>query len=1094
MRFREINTIHMLSMTTKPVPYVPVGLRSYFSLLRGCLSPEELCALAARRGWEALCLTDIHNFYGLVRFIRAAREEGVLPLCGTAFFPVPHGLPGEKAIPLFTALCIDGEGYARINEILTKSFHYRADPKEGMIYDPVEDLRQGGWKGLWIVSSRKEVLERLRGRRAGRGEGRKEQLYAGLVFGRPYAGFVRWAKKEGLPLFALNEGFRLKEEDLSLHHLLRAVDLRCTVDMLPPEERGAEKGFTVSGSLTGLPGVEGTIAGEEEVRSFFSAVPEALENSLGFRMAALSAEKLLPQNWVFPRFQGLDGEEEFRQLRGLCLAGITRRYGNSSPVVEKRLSYELEIIRKKGFAGYFLVVWDIVKRCPRTCGRGSAAASIVSYLLGITHVEPLSHNLFFERFLNMGRKDPPDIDVDFPWDEREKALSYVFETYPGRAGMVADHVTFAFRSSLREAAAALGAGEEEIKKIVRFARYGDDEKIAPYIKEAALRLRGLPRYLGAHPGGVVITPGPINRYTHLQPSLTGFPLIAWEKDATEEAGLIKIDLLGNRSLGVLRDTIRLINRGGKHRLEWESFSPLKDRGTRDLIERGDTLGVFYVESPATRQLLKKMRSGSFENLVIASSIIRPAANRFINLFVERLHGKPYTPLHPLIRKTLKETKGIMVYQEDVARVAIAVAGFSAAEADGLRKVLSKKDRKRRLKAFRLRFFKGGRRKGISEEVLEGLWEMVLSFEGYSFCKSHSASYALVSYRLAWCKTYYPLEFFVSVINNGGGFYGRQVYLDEARRQGGRVMGPDINKSLWEYSLEYGLNGETIWVGLSQIREFSSEKMEVILRERERRGAYEDIFDFFRRIGPKPAELRVLIRSGALDSLRASYTRPQLFWLYSRTGKEPPLFPPTVPSCIGDYRRETKLKDEVRFLGLLCSRHPLELFRPRVSRFVGRGKFPPLIDSRGLKSPLNLPVPGNRDRAWRGKRASKEVSIPGMVIAGKEVKTRKKEYMSFLSFEDEYGVFETVLFPDIYSRFFRLFDEVVVFLVVGRITEEFGVPILEVRELHPLNRRSRIDNEEISGYLRFCEKRGTERQPVYFSSVESRGDPHLSSSP
>ncbi|NOY09408.1 MAG: DNA polymerase III subunit alpha, partial [Spirochaetes bacterium] len=321
-------------------------------------------------------------------------------------------------------------------------------------------------------------------------------------------------------------------------------------------------------------------------------------------------------------------------LKSLCTAGINFRYPDASKPerakVILRLNYELSIIGEKGFSSYFLVVHDIVSRYSRTCGRGSSASSIVSYLLGITHVDPVKYNLFFERFLNRSRKDPPDIDVDFPWDERRETLEYVFKTYRGHSGMVADHVTFGPRSSLREPAKALGFPEEEIKRFVRYLRLGKTDKLPGYLLRISGRIRGFPRHMGTHPGGVVITPEEITNYTHIQPSPLGYPLTAWDKDSTEDAGLVKIDLLGNRSLAVLRDVIELVNREaektaddtGRKRgkpaegavkgpVKWNTFNPLENAETAKMLARGDTIGIFYVESPATRQLLKKMKKGDF---------------------------------------------------------------------------------------------------------------------------------------------------------------------------------------------------------------------------------------------------------------------------------------------------------------------------------------------------------------------------------------------------------------------------------------------------------------------------------------------------
>ena len=961
-------------------PYTPLYLRSSFSLLRGVLSPEELCSRAALMGCKTVGLADINNFYGAVRFIRAAKLRGQKPVLGVAV--------ESNGRYLFTAVCKTRGGFALANRMITALLD---DPT----YDPLSRLCLEGWDGLAILSPSKRVLRRLMQR------GRVD-LYMALVFGRPFRESAAWAKQAGLPSVAVNYGVYVREEDRRLYRLLRAVDENTTVDALPPEESLFEMH---------------RIASATEIMHFFSAVPEALRH--GADLAESCSADLLPAAYVFPSFQGLGESEAFSRLRSLCRAGIARRYGGVRPDIKERLAYELSIVRKKGFASYFLVVHDIVSRCPRTCGRGSSAASIVSYLLGITHVDPLAHNLFFERFLNMGREDPPDIDVDFPWDERDNALAYVFSAYRGRAGMVADHVTFGPRSCLREPAKAFGLEEPEIEKLVECGRFGEPEKIPPYLRAAASSLRGMPRHIGTHPGGVVITPGRITDYTHLQMSKTGFPVIAWEKDAAEDAGLVKIDILGNRSLGVLRDTIELVNKKRNAPITWETFRPLGDRATRELIEAGDTLGVFYIESPATRQLLGKMKRGDFEHLVIASSIIRPAANRYIKLFVSRLKGKPYEPIHPLVAEPLRETFGIMVYQEDVARVAIAVAGFSPAEADGLRKVLSKKDRGIRLRSYRKRFFVGGRKKGVEEPALEKLWDMVLSFDGYSFCKAHSASYALLSYRLAWMKRYYPLEFFTSVINNGGGFYSGQVYLNEIRRLGFPVLRPDINRSDWKHTVE----GRSFRLGLWQIREVPEPFLRNLLAERDKNGPFTDYADFLCRMEPGLSTVRNIIRSGCLDKIGDGLTRPEMFWAYfhRRGGDFLFAFPP-VPKCIGDYSPPRKLYDEVDSLGLLVSCHPLEVF-------TSYRLFGSYIDSRAIPS-----------------HAGDRISIAGVLITGKEVKTKKHKQMGFFSFDDPYGVFETVLFPDLYEELLKTLERGRAFLVQGKVEVEFDAYIIEIHNL------------------------------------------------
>ncbi len=977
--------------------------RSYFSLLRGCRSPEEICRFAREAGFPAVCMADVNNFYGLIRFLTAAGREGIKPVAG-----VTASRGGRE---LFTAYVMDRRGFSRVCRIITAML---TDAEER--FDPVEDLAQGGWVGLSVLSGLPDVLSRL-----SPGTAAPKGLFAQLRYGEPFSGLLRFARERGLPMAAAHDAVFLDEGDEKLYPLLRAIDLNVTLEHVPAEEK-AGPGFR--------------FAGPAAVERYFSAVPEALANAKAISAEA-DASGIISPRFVFPAFEGLSEEETFGLLRRLCEEGAARRCGGMRPDVRRRLDYELAIIREKGFASYFLVVRDIVAQCPRTCGRGSAASSIVSYLLGITHVDPLRYTLFFERFLNRGRTDPPDIDVDFPWDERDKTLRYVFEKYPGKAAMVANHVTFGPRSSLRDPAKALGIPEEETGELLRLFRLGRMEELPPYLREAAARIRGFPRNLGTHCGGVVITPGPVTDYTHVQTSPLGYPVIAWEKDAAEEAGLVKIDLLGNRSLGVLRDTLGLVEKNHGVRLGWESFDPTKDDGTLDLIAAGGTLGVFYVESPATRQLLAKMQRGDYENLVIASSIIRPAANKYIRTFVKRLRGAPYKPLHPMIADTLAETYGIMVYQEDVSRVAIDLAGFPIEKADKLRKILSKKDRELRLPDFKEEFFRGGRAKGVGDDALGKAWEMILSFDGYSFCKPHSASYAQVSFRLAYLKRYYPLEFIASVINNGGGFYGRQTYVDECRRMGFPVLPPDVNASRWEYTAEApgGPPALGLRVGLGQLRDVSRPFLEALLAEREKGGPFHGFRDLLARARPKYADLRVLIRSGALDSVSDGCTRPQLFFRYQNMGAEEGFgFIPPAPPAVGDYPPRIKIRDEVETLGLVVSRHPLSLFRARIGRLVERQGLSPFIASPQIPR-------------WRGKR----VWTAGILVTAKEVATKEREPMIFVSFEDEHAVFETVFFPDAFREFYPDLDGGWAFLIYGRVEEDLGALAISVERLERVTR-------------------------------------------
>jgi len=1033
------------------LPYTSIHCRTHYSLLRGVLSPEQVVEAAVSQSAQAVGIADINSFYGLIRFTAAARRRGLKALYSTAIY--------DQENYLCSLLCLNPSGFARANVILSRHIdaQNRSSSSAGggrvtcVRYDPITDLIEEGWQGLWVVSPHIEVLERLQQRSTA-------GLYAGLLYGLPFSELRRWALVRGIKVLAYNDAVYLENGDLNFYRIVRAIGRNQLVESVPP-----------NGGLTAVQ----RFVGQTEMYRFFSAVPEALQAAEDFSRQAEGYR--LPESFIFPAFGGLSETQAFLRLRALCTEGIRRRYGTGErqqPLMQKvfkRLEYELGIIRHKGFSTYFLVVHDIVQRVPRTCGRGSSAASIVAFLLGITHVDPLRHNLFFERFLNMGRTDPPDIDVDFPWDEREETLKYVFATYTGSAAMVADHITFAFRSAIREPARVLGYEKEQLDRLAGLWRRGRTADLPGELQKVVPRLYGMPRNLGTHPGGVVITPGPITNYTHVQTSPLGWPVMAWEKDAAEDAGLVKIDLLGNRSLGVLRDSINLVNTRHKTSIDWESFSPLNNRATRKMIAEGDTLGVFYVESPATRQLLKKMGRGDYEHLVIASSIIRPAANRYINEFVRRLRGGAYRRLPDPAGVALDETYGIMVYQEDVSRIAIAVAGFDAARADGLRKVLSKKNRAEKIEVFYEEFISGGKHKGFSEAVLHELWDAVLSFDGYSFCKAHSASYALLSYRLAWMKRFFPLEFYTAVINNGGGFYARQVYLNSVRRLGFPILGPDVNQSSLQYRIEpvnpiHG-RGKGLRIGLRQLRGLSEEVMKRIISQPQRQQQsqpqqsaqaqlqsqkqqqslqaqpqglrFKSVVDFIRRIDPDIASFRALVQIGALDSISGCYTRPQLFWIYSHFEDTEGLFEsPAVPGCIKDYPAARKLRDEYQSSGLIFSRHPLEVFLPRVAHYL-HPEAPPQVDSHTIAEYCGMTV-----------------RIAGFLVAAKEIRTTTQQTMSFVSFEDQYGVFETVLFPRVYRRMVEQLENGVAFLLEGKIEYEWGSLQLKVARLFPLTRQDK----------------------------------------
>jgi DNA polymerase III alpha subunit len=532
---------------------------------------------------------------------------------------------------------------------------------------------------------------------------------------------------------------------------------------------------------------------------------------------------------------------------------------------------------------------------------------------------------------------------------------------------------------------------------------------------------------------VVITPGPITDYTHVNRSPLGYPVAAWDRESAAAARMVKIDLLGNRSLSVFRDTLRLLRDtahsggtpGANQNQPWLPKEILADGPTRNLVARGDTLGLFYVESPACRQLLRKMSRGDYPHLIIAGSIIRPAASATIRSFLKRLHGAPYRSATPV----LDQSYGLMVYQEDIARVTGEAARFDPALADGLRRTLAGKAASADLEAYRRLFFSRGLRLGNSREALEELWDMIRSFRGYSFCKSHSASYALVSYQLAYLKRHHPLEFFLSVINNGGGYYSRQTYLNECRRLGIPLMLPDVNRSRFAYTAEQG----GIRVGLSQIRSVSRPFLNRLLAERQRRGPFTDPSNLFHRLDPALKEVRILVRCGAMDGICGAAARPQILWKFLSRRSTQELFPPEYPPR-SDYPEELKALDELRTLGLMITRHPVSLFRRRAAALARDLGYPRLIPSSELP-----------------RSAGREVSLVGLVASGKEVRA-SGALMVFVTLEDEFSLFETVLFPGVFSRYRQIMEGGGVLLVYGGVQRDMGAFSLTVRGV------SRMDGE------------------------------------
>jgi error-prone DNA polymerase len=1001
-------------------------VHSHFSFGLGASSPEALARAAVERGCTALACTDTNGVYGAIAFQQAADEAGIRPILGAHLVA-----NGQETV----ALATDAQGWAALCRAIS-AIHWRDDLV--LSAQLATDRR-----GLILLSQDPLFLERV-ARLSG-----PDDLYAELRPGKQRHRVLARARELGLPAVITNGVIGAHPEDWNRHRLLRAIALNRTLSTLPagavwPRDAWLRPAADLARLFPDYP--EGLVAAEHIAERCQYRIPTG--------------------RTVAPRLQ--DESDALEHLRTLAYEGAHRRYGTIAPVTRDRLEHELHIIALKGFADYFLVVRDILQHGPTHCGRGSVANSVVSYCLGITHVEPLGAGLLFERFLNPERRDPPDIDLDFPWDERDHVLAYVFRRYPHpQSAMVSNHNCFRLRGAIREVAKVHGRPAGEIREVTRRIPWHEERPLdellnthpnfrglnlprvwQQYAREAG-PLVGTPRHLSLHPGGVVVVPTALTDYVPTQPAVKQLdgspdltvPVIQFEKDGTEDAGLVKIDLLGNRSLAVIRDGIAAVRRNTGRVIDYTSSEPGDDAATRALFRKGRTMGVFYTESPASRQLCAKSRAETFDLLVLNTSIIRPASNKYITDYLERLHGTPYEPAHPVLRDALSETFGVMVYQEDVVNVCAAFAGMSLATGDGLRKALSKKRPLKRLAAYADEFFTGAAALGRNPDVSEQVWQMVMSFAGYSFCKGHSCSYIQVAQHACYLRAHYPAEFMAAVLANGGGFYHPFAYVAEAMRMGLTVVPPDVNASAYRCT---GRDRQ-LRIGLQFIKGLSHEAAERVLHHR-RDCDYRDVDDLRRRTGIAPGDLRLLIKIGALDSIAGGHTRPMMLWHTDARGRVASGDSQTdwvrdggsgssiavaddVPP-LKEYSEERRRREELAILGFLTSSHPMALHARTLERF------------RPCRS------------TELHEHVGRSVLAAGMLTTAKPVRTVKDEPMQFATFDDGHGLIEAVLFPDVYRRRGHVLFDQGPFLLRGTVQDDFGSISLRITGLDRLERMAR----------------------------------------
>ncbi|MFZ6012285.1 MAG: DNA polymerase III subunit alpha, partial [Bacteroidota bacterium] len=816
-----------------------------------------------------------------------------------------------------------------------------------------------------------------------------------------------------------NEHGKLDIRDYNIHRLLRAIALNTLLSKLPEHQQAHPDEYMIP---------------VHELDNYFQGYPELISNTnLLMDQCSIHCKQGEDKNKKF--FTG-SKNDDLHFLRQETVKGFNKIYGSNNHEVWQRIEKELKIIEQKEFTAYYLITHDLTRFAREKgfdfVGRGSGANSTVAYCLGITNVDPIELDLYFERFLNEERTTPPDFDIDFSWDNRNDIYDYIFQKYGhDHVCLLGTHVTYQARSIIRELGKVFGLPKEEIDVLAEQPEKNKDrDHITQLIYRYATYIinKDLPANISIHAGGVLITEKPIYAYTATEYPPKGYPVSHFEMHNAEDFGIYKFDILSQRGLGHIKETVKHVKRNKGIDIDVYRFADFKkDEKIKSLLRNSHAMGCFYVESPAMRMLLGKLRCEDYLTLVAASSIIRPgvASSGMMRAYIERFHavrnGGTYEAIHPKMDELMKETFGVMVYQEDVIKVAHHFAGITLTEADVLRRGMSGKYRSREeFQRVKERFSEECHKKQYAQHVIDRVWYEIESFSGYSFAKGHSASYAVESYQSLFLKAYYPLEFMVGVINNFGGFYKTEFYFHEARMNGAAINAPCVNHS--EYLTT--IYGDNIYIGFVHIKNLEAGLAHEIGRERIKNGPYKSLDNFLRRIEIGLEQIRMLIRIGALRFTGKSKQR--LLW-------EALLF-------FSNAKTRNKHSNE------LFDTEPKEYPLPHLVRNDIEDSFDelelvgfPLCDPFKL---LNSDKRGDTLACELLEKVGKNVSIIGYIVTTKDTRTRGGEPMHFGTLLDKNGeVFDTIHFPNIASKYpfrGRGFYE-----IHGKVVEDFGVAMIEV---------------------------------------------------
>ncbi|NLY55118.1 MAG: DNA polymerase III subunit alpha [Firmicutes bacterium] len=1037
--------------------FAHLHFHSPFSFLDGTGDFAETARIAAETGIGAIALTDHNTVSGALRFQRQLKEAGIKPIIGAE-------VTLEEGYHL-VLLAKDRLGYANLCRLLTEGWLRSANGREFAL--SLESLRTFNRNLIALSGCRKGKIPALILQNKFQEARQAAEEYL-AIFGREnlflelqgnllprearlnkYLADLAAMLKVGV-VATCNVHYPRKA-DFPLHDLLTCVRTLTTLPELHPERRLNAENYLKT---------------PEEMSRLFREYPRALANTALIAEACSSGIDF-PRN-IFPAFDTPQAESAPEFLRRLTFMGAKERYGRLTPEITARLEQELAIINQLGFADYFLAVWDVVRFARahkiRYAGRGSAADSAVAYCLYITNVDAIERGLLFERFLSLERGEKPDIDIDFEAEGREKVIEYIYRKYGReRVATVCTFNTFGTRSAIRDLGKAMGFSLAELDRLAkRFPWFRIDDPVAAIQQYPELRNSGLPfhryeqllkfvaqvigqpRFIGTHLGGVVISALPLTDLTPLQYGHQSRLITQFDKHDIEELGLIKFDLLSLKTLSVLRDVAPTCA---------PETIPQNDRATYEMLNTGETVGVFQLESPAQRNLQSRLGAERMEDLVASVALIRPGPieGNMVEPYIARRQGsEPISYLHPDLERILKKTYGVVLFQEQVIEIATVIGGFTPGEADQLRRVMTHARSRAQMQNLGALFCQKATARGVSPEVAETIFSYIIGYAGYGFCEAHAAAFADTAYKTAYLLKHYPAEYFCALLNNQPmGFYAPETLCVEARRRGISILPLEINESRREFTV----TPAGIRVGFKQLKGITDDTIEAILTARAK-APFTSLFDFVLRVpAANKAITEHLVLAGAFDRLHPN--RKQALWLLNQaltagrtttcTTNAAPALPLAMPAAalkapetISDFTQWEKFTQERSVLGFSADHHLLEFYR----EYLRNNAYATSQDIKELPTDTR-------------------VRIAGKVVRPHRPPTKSGRTVVFLTLEDEFGLVDATVFEKTYQSYGHLIFTRELLGFTGRVQRRGKAGSLLVEEAHDLPRTA-LDNKGPTG--------------------------------